>query len=175
MPTFTGKTFSSFYKNILGINQSSNTGVDSTVRGVQDGDGNNTAIALSDDNLLVKPQNDDTTEALWVQNAAGSSIFKVDTTNSKILVDTLEGINPDSSSGPVTVSMGASVTGGTLTINGNANFSSVGIVTAGQHSGTSINVSGIVTATSFSGDGSGLSNLPVISEGKAIALTLISV
>ena len=86
MPTFTGKTFSSFYKNILGINQSSNTGVDSTVRTVQDGDGNNTAIALSDDNLVIKPKSDNTTETLWVQNASGTNVFKVDTTNSKILV-----------------------------------------------------------------------------------------
>ena len=38
MPTFTGKTFASFYKNLLGINQASNTGVDATTRVVQDGD-----------------------------------------------------------------------------------------------------------------------------------------
>ena len=86
MPTFTGKTFSSFYKNILGINQSSNVGCDSTVRTVQDGDGNNTAIALSDDNLVIKPKSDNTTETLWVQNASGTNVFKVDTTNSKILM-----------------------------------------------------------------------------------------
>ena len=85
MPTFTGKTFASFYKNLLGINQSSNTGIDATIRVIHDGAGNETAIALSDDNLVVKPKSDDTTTTLWVQNSSGDSIFSVDTTNSKVL------------------------------------------------------------------------------------------
>ena len=85
MPSFTGKTFASFYKNILGINQSSNTGVDTTARHIQDGAGNNTSIQLSDDNLSVQPQNDDTTGTMLVKNKAGSNIFAVDTTNSKLL------------------------------------------------------------------------------------------
>jgi hypothetical protein len=68
--------------------------------------------------------------------------------------------------------MGASVTGGTFTINGNANFSS-GIVTATQHSGTSVNVSGVLTATSFIGSAANMSFLPVIDDGKAIAFTLL--
>ena len=83
MPTFTGKTFASFYKNLLGINQTSNTGVDSTVRNVHDGAGNETAIALSDDNLIIKPKNDDTINALWVQSSSGDNVFRVDTVNSK--------------------------------------------------------------------------------------------
>ena len=86
MPTFTGKTFASFYKNILGINQSSNVGVDATPRGVQDGAGNDTAIALSEDNLYVRPINDDSTTSLLVQNNASNNILAVDTTNKKVLV-----------------------------------------------------------------------------------------
>ena len=86
MPTLTGTAFANFYKRFLQIGNSDNSGISSSAVGIQDGDGNDTAIALSDDNFIVKPQNDDTTEALWVQNAAGSSIFKVDTSNSKILM-----------------------------------------------------------------------------------------
>ena len=85
MPTFTGKTFSSFYKNILGIDQSSNTGVDSAVRNVQDGAGNNSAIGISDDNLFVKPINDNTTETLAVLTKDANAIFRVDTEYSKVL------------------------------------------------------------------------------------------
>ena len=66
MPTKTGKTVSSYYGNDVTINQSSNTGIDSTTREIQDGFGNNTAISLSDDVLSVKPVNDDTTSAMLV-------------------------------------------------------------------------------------------------------------
>ena len=86
MPTFTGKTFSSFYKNILGIDQSSNTGVDSSVRTVQDGAGNNSVIGISDDNLFVKPINDNTTETFNVFTKDSNQVFRVDTTDSKVLV-----------------------------------------------------------------------------------------
>ena len=90
MPTFQNKTFASYFKNLLGINQTSNTGVDSTVRGVQDGAGNNTAIALSDDSLIVKPTNDDATGTFAVQTNGGDSVLAVDTANKKVLAN---GIN----------------------------------------------------------------------------------
>ena len=86
MPTFTGKTFATFYKNILGINQSSNTGVDATLRAVQDGAGNNTVLAMSNDNLLVQPENDNSGSTLWVKNVAGDNVMQVSTTDNKVLV-----------------------------------------------------------------------------------------
>ena len=86
MPTFTGKPFNSYYKNLFGIDQSANTGVDSTTRVVQDGAGNPTSIGLSDDELLVSPRNDDTTQTFIVAKNAGDSVLQVDTTNSKVLV-----------------------------------------------------------------------------------------
>ena len=85
MPTFTGKAFANFYKNLLGISQTGNTGVDVTTRNVQDGAGNNTSISLSDDQLTVKPQNDNTTATLRVNNAEGNSILSVDTNSSRVL------------------------------------------------------------------------------------------
>jgi len=84
MPTFTGKTFASFYKNILSINQSSNTGVDGSVRGIHDGAGQSTSISLSDDVLSVQPVNDNGNTFL-VKNNAGNNILAVDTDNSKLL------------------------------------------------------------------------------------------
>ena len=87
MPTFTGKTFASFYKNILGINQSTNTGVDTATRKVHDGDGNNTAISLSDDEFIVQPVNDDTVRTFTTKTQGGSNILAVDATNSKVLVN----------------------------------------------------------------------------------------
>ncbi len=86
MPSFTGKTFANFYKNILGINQASNTGVDATTRVVQDGAGNDSSLSLSDDVLQVKPVNDNTTGTLLAKNAGGNNILAVDTTNSQVLV-----------------------------------------------------------------------------------------
>ena len=86
MPSFTGKTFASFYKNILGIDQSNNTGVDATTRAVHDGTGQSTSISLSDDVLSVQPVNDDTTGAMIVKNSGGSNILTVNTTDSKVLV-----------------------------------------------------------------------------------------
>jgi len=90
--------------------------------------------------------------------------------NSKIKVDSIEAYDPV---GPVVVSYGATVPSGqTFNINGNANF--VGVITAGSHSGTNVNVSsGIVTASSFVGSASGFTNLPVIDSAKSIAFTLI--
>ena len=76
------------------------------------------------------------------------------TINSKLQVDSIEAFDP---AGPVVVSYGASVPSGqTFTAQGN------------------VNISGIVTASNFSGDGSGLTGLSIATSSKAIAYTLIT-
>ena len=85
MPTFQNTTFSSFFKRIFQVSQTSNTGVDATTRNVQTGDGVNTSISISDDVLQVQPQNDNTVGTLLCKQSGGNNILAVDTTNSKVL------------------------------------------------------------------------------------------
>ena len=85
MPTFRNNAFANFFNRILQIDQSGNNNVDSTTRSVQSGGGTNTSISLSDDQLLVKPQTDDTTTTLDVKTSGGTSILTADTTNKRIL------------------------------------------------------------------------------------------
>jgi hypothetical protein len=71
------------------------------------------------------------------------------TANSKIKVNSLEAYDPI---GPVLVSYGASVPAGqTLTLQGN------------------VNITGIVTASSFVGNGSGLTGLRIATQSNVIA------
>ena len=86
MPSFQNTSIANFWKRILQLNQTSNTGVDTTTRNIQSGDGTNTSTSLSDDVLQVQPANDNTTATLRVNNSGGSAICAVDTTNSKVLV-----------------------------------------------------------------------------------------
>ena len=86
MPSFLTKTFSSFFNRIIQLNQSDNSGVDSTTRNLQTGDGTNTSASLSDDVFAVQPVNDNTTGSMIVKNKGGSNILAVDTTNSVVLV-----------------------------------------------------------------------------------------
>ena len=86
MPSFTGNPFSNFYKRILQISQPSNTGVTTVTKTIQDGEGNSTAISLSDDQFIVRPQDDNTTSTMIVANGGGDNILAVDTTNSLVKV-----------------------------------------------------------------------------------------
>ena len=85
MPTFSNNPLANWWKRLLQINQSANTGADATTRTIQSGDGVDTALSLSDDVLSVQPVNDDTTGAMLVKNKGGSNILAVDTDNSKVL------------------------------------------------------------------------------------------
>ena len=67
---------------------------------------------------------------------------------------------------------GATIPSGTtINVQGNVNVS--GVSTVGILSAPGIVVSGIVTATSFVGDGSGLTAIQSISAAKSIALKYI--
>ena len=80
--SFTGKSPADTYKDILNIDNS-NSGVDSTARIVESGNGSETAISLSDRSLKVKSNTNNTT-ALDVTNASNASKFSVDTTNNQV-------------------------------------------------------------------------------------------
>ena len=80
--SFTGKSPSETYKDILQIDNS-NSGADSTARTIKTGDGTSSAISLSDRSLYVK-SNTNNSKALNVANSAGSTKFNVDTTNNQV-------------------------------------------------------------------------------------------
>ena len=78
--SLTGKTLSASYKDILQVDNSNN-GVDTTLRIVKDGEGTQSALKISDDNIAVLPVNDNGVATFNVFNNSGSQIFTVDTTN----------------------------------------------------------------------------------------------
>ena len=86
MPTFQGNPFSGFFKRLLQFGHSGNNGTPTGTTNIEAGDGVATSVSLSDDVLQVQPQNDDTTGTFGVNTQGGSSILKVDTTNSKVLL-----------------------------------------------------------------------------------------
>ena len=85
MPSKTGKSPSSYYKSDVSVDQSTNTGFDSSTRSIISGDGSQSSMSASDDVLSVQPVNDNTTGTMLVKNQGGSNILAVDTTNSKVL------------------------------------------------------------------------------------------
>lgn len=90
---------------------------------------------------------------------------------SSLRVNQITNFNDD---GPVEFSRGASVPAG-QTINGSIVINTSGIVTSPSLVVTNnMNLSGVVTATSFRGSGIRLTNVPGTPNGKGIAYTLIA-
>jgi len=81
--SLTNKTLANTYKDILQMDNS-NSGVDTTTRSIKDGEGTISALSLSDDVVSIKPQNDNTTASFLVEDASGTDLLVVDSTNSKV-------------------------------------------------------------------------------------------
>ena len=77
--SFTDKKLSEVYKDILHTNNS-NTGISSTVKTITCGDGDTTALVLSNRNVRVDPASD-TTSTFLVRDADGNVLAAVDSTN----------------------------------------------------------------------------------------------
>ena len=87
MGSLAGKSPANTYKSLLKVADETN-GVTSTVSQVEDGEGTSTCISVGDDNFKVKPQNDNTTTTFEVENASGSNLLTVDSSNSVVKVGT---------------------------------------------------------------------------------------
>ena len=84
MPTFTGKAISTFYKRILQVGQSSNTGVENSTVTIQDGEGVASSTSLGKAGLNVKPTSSalDAAGTFNVQTSGGDQIFQANTNDS---------------------------------------------------------------------------------------------
>ena len=80
--SLTGKTKASSYKDILQMNNSNN-GVEASIKRVFDGDGNNSALAISDDAVAVLPIGD-TTTTFVVYSKDSQQLLKVDSSNDNV-------------------------------------------------------------------------------------------
>tara|TARA_R100000808_G_scaffold24827_1_gene58610 strand:- start:1340 stop:2140 length:801 start_codon:yes stop_codon:yes gene_type:complete len=83
MAGLTGKSIASAYKSLLRIDDDTN-GIDTSLTSITDGEGTVSAIQLSDDNLRVAPQTNDTTAAFEVRAKGGTPLLAVDTSNSVV-------------------------------------------------------------------------------------------
>ena len=85
MGSLAGKSPSVTYKSLLKVADETN-GVSTSVSQIEDGEGTSTCISVGDDNFKVKPQSDNTTSTFEVENASGSNLLSVDTSNSVVKV-----------------------------------------------------------------------------------------
>ena len=79
MASFTNSSIKSVYKDILHTSNS-NTGIGSTIKQITCGDGDTTALYLSDRNLKSQPSTDTTTNTV-IYDADGNALLTVDSTN----------------------------------------------------------------------------------------------
>ena len=78
--SLSGKTLKNSYIDLLQMDNS-NSGVDTSAQTVTDGGGTKSCLQLSDDVVVIRPQNDNTTATLGVRASGGDSVLEVDTTN----------------------------------------------------------------------------------------------
>jgi len=78
--SFSGRTIANSFKEILKIG-SGNTGITTSLQVVKDGAGNQSALYVSDDQIKIQPENDDTTTLVDIKDKDGDTKFVIDSTN----------------------------------------------------------------------------------------------
>ena len=78
--SLSGKTLKDTYIDLLQLDNS-NSGTPTSLKSIKDGAGTKTSLMVSDDQVRVLPNNDDTTTALMVRAINGTTVMQVDTTN----------------------------------------------------------------------------------------------
>tara|TARA_R110002020_G_scaffold129189_2_gene289437 strand:- start:440 stop:1222 length:783 start_codon:yes stop_codon:yes gene_type:complete len=80
--SLSGKTLANSYKDLLQVDNS-NSGVVSASKTIKDGEGTSSSLSIGERSTSVKPTVD-TTATFLVENASGTDLLVVDSTNSKV-------------------------------------------------------------------------------------------
>ena len=83
MGSLAGKSPASTYKSLLKVANETD-GITTSLSTIEDGEGTNSCISLSDDQFAIQPKNDDTTTALQVKTVSGTRLLSIDTTNNVV-------------------------------------------------------------------------------------------
>ena len=81
--SLTNKTIANTYKDLLEVDNGNN-GITTTTKTIKSGDGTSSCVSISDDQIAVRPQNDNTSDILSVKQLGGTTLFKVDGTNTAV-------------------------------------------------------------------------------------------
>ena len=79
MASFTGRAIKDIYKDLLHTSNS-NSGLSTTIKQIQCGDGDATSLYLSTQNAKIQPASDSTTNTV-IYDASGNALVTVDSTN----------------------------------------------------------------------------------------------
>ena len=85
MGSLSGKSPANTYKSLLKVADETN-GVSTTASQIEDGEGTATCLSVSDDGLVVQPQNDNGVSTFAVRATGGDYVCKADTSNSVLKV-----------------------------------------------------------------------------------------
>ena len=85
MGSLAGKSPANTYKSLLKVADEAN-GVGTSLSQIEDGEGTASCLSVSDDQIQIVPQNDDTTTTFRVRTVSGSQIFSVDSSNQVVKV-----------------------------------------------------------------------------------------
>jgi hypothetical protein len=93
MGSLRGKSPKDTYKSLLKVADETN-GVSTSLSQIEDGEGAASCLSISDDQIIIQPQNDNTTSTVRIINSSGTRILQADTSNSKIQIgETLTAAN----------------------------------------------------------------------------------
>ena len=87
MGSLAGKSPANTYKSLLKVADETN-GVTSSISQIEDGEGQATALQVSNNKLKIKPTTTNNTNTLLVERENGDDLLAVDTTNSLVKVGT---------------------------------------------------------------------------------------
>mgnify|MGYP003150252311 FL=1 len=83
MGTLAGKSPANTYKSLLKVADETN-GISTSVSQLEDGEGTASCLSISDDQIIIQPQNDNTTNTFGIRQTDGTYLLKVDTSNAVI-------------------------------------------------------------------------------------------
>ena len=78
--SLTGKTVAASYKDILQVDNSG-SGLTTSLQVVKDGEGNQSCLYISDDNLKIQPENDDTAVLVTINDKDSNNLVQIDSAN----------------------------------------------------------------------------------------------
>ena len=89
MGSLSGKSPASTYKSLLKVSDETN-GISTSRSQIEDGEGTMSCVSISDDELMIAPQNDNLTYTFRVRALDGTHLLAVDTANEVVKVGTTQ-------------------------------------------------------------------------------------